>query len=111
MLPYLTGPADIQLYESPEEMPVQIAADSPYIHIMRSHSQVTDIEPGQMTRTSMEDHWKTFIEQCRSASSVKRGLKGSFNGFGLRKDNSAFFGATLWKDREVSRHYFDNALS
>ncbi|KAL6885803.1 hypothetical protein GGI43DRAFT_426507 [Trichoderma evansii] len=102
MLPYLTGPADIQLYESPEEMPVRIAVDSPYLHIMRSDPKVTDIEPSQISRTSVEDHWKAFIEQCRSASRVKCSLKGSFNGFGLRKENSAFFGATLWKDREAN---------
>lgn len=102
-MPYLTGPADIQLYESPEEMPVRIAVDSPYLHIIRSHPKTTDTEPGQISRTSVEDQWKAFLEQCRLASSANCSLNCSFNGFGLRKDNSAFFGATLWKDREVSR--------
>ncbi|RFU73444.1 hypothetical protein TARUN_8813 [Trichoderma arundinaceum] len=101
LLPYLTGPADIQLYESPEEMPVRKAVDSPYLHIMSSHPKVTDIQSGEISCISVEDQWKAFVEQCRLASGAKCSLNGSFYGFGLRKDNGAFLGATLWKDREV----------
>ncbi|KAK6445685.1 hypothetical protein FP744_10001934 [Trichoderma asperellum] len=101
MLPYLTGPADIHLYESLEEMPVRMEVDSPHLHIMKSHPNVANTQPGQISRTSVEDQWKDFIEQCRLVSSANGSLIGSFNGLGLRKDNSAFFGATLWKDHEA----------
>ncbi|PTB34958.1 hypothetical protein M441DRAFT_84984 [Trichoderma asperellum CBS 433.97] len=112
ILPYLTGPADIQLYESLEDVPVRMAVDSPHLHIMRSHPNVANIQTGRISRTSFEDRWKDFIEQCRLALSAKSSLIGSFNGLGLRKEDSAFFGATLWKDREsINSTLSDSAVN
>ncbi|KAK1252180.1 hypothetical protein MKX08_003367 [Trichoderma sp. CBMAI-0020] len=98
MLPYLAGPPDIQLYESPEDGLFRAKEYPLYLHIMKSHSNGGDTETDSQQRIAINNGWEAFIEQSRLASGSNDSLEFSLNGFGLRKDSGAFLSVTGWRD-------------
>lgn len=102
MLPYLAGPPDIQLYESPEDGLFRPVENPFYLHIMKSRPNGDDTETDSQQRTAINNEWQAFIERSRLALGSKDGLEFSLNGFGLRKDNGAFLSVTGWRDHKVS---------
>jgi hypothetical protein len=102
MLPYLAGPPDIQLHESPEDGLLRMTADPSYLHVMKSEPNTGDIETASEQRIAISNQWKTFIERSRLALGSNDSIGFSLNGFGLRKDNGAFLSVTEWKDHKVS---------
>lgn len=102
MLPYVAGPPDIQLYESPEDGLLRMTANPSYFHILKSQPNVDDTEIASEQRIAISNQWNTFIERSRLASGSNDSIGFSLNGFGLRKDNGAFLSVTEWKDHKVS---------
>lgn len=102
MLPYLAGPPDIQLYESPEDGLFRSMENPLYLHIMKSRPYGDDIETDPQQRTDINNEWAAFIERSRLALGSNDSLAFSLNGFGLRKDNGAFLSVTGWRDHKVS---------
>jgi hypothetical protein len=102
MLPYLAGPPDVQLYESPEDGLFRSMENPLYLHIMKSNPNSGDTETDSQQRTGINNEWQAFIERSRLASGSNDNLDFSLNGFGLRKDNGAFLSVTGWRDHKVS---------
>jgi hypothetical protein len=102
MLPYLAGPADIQLYESPEDGLFRATENPLYLHIMKSHPNGGGAETDSQQRIAIKNEWEAFIERSRLASGSNDSLDFSLNGFGLRKDNGAFLSVAGWRDHKVS---------
>ncbi|PON29019.1 hypothetical protein TGAM01_v202127 [Trichoderma gamsii] len=101
MLPYLAGPADIQLYESPEDGLIRTTENPLYLHVLKSNPNVGDTETSSQQRTAINNEWQAFIERFRLASGSNGSLDFSLNGFGLRKDNGAFLSIAGWRDHKL----------
>ncbi|KAM0518994.1 hypothetical protein ACHAPE_003985 [Trichoderma viride] len=101
MLPYLAGPADIQLYESPEDGLFRPTENPLYLHIMKSKPNIGDAETDPEQRAAINNEWQAFIERSRLASGSNGSLDFSLNGIGLRKDNGAFLSVAGWRDHKL----------
>ncbi|EHK42576.1 uncharacterized protein TrAtP1_002404 [Trichoderma atroviride] len=101
MLPYLAGPPDIQLYESPEDGLFPTKEYPLYLHIMKSRPNGGDTETDSQQRIAINNGWEAFIERSRLASGSDESFEFSLNGFGLRKDNGTFLSITGWRDDKL----------
>ena len=109
MLPFVTGPADLQLFESPNAA-FHTAPTSPlYVHVTKPSAQADISDESQTSQKVFESQWAEFVAQINSASSLP--LATAFRASGLRDQEGAFLGITGWEDLQVSGEWLGAFLS
>lgn len=105
MLPYLAGPADLQLYDSPQGDSIQMVVErSSYLHLIKIYPDTNATTALETNRDGLDEEWKTLMNIMGESSGSFQPFLISYSGLGLRSEDGVFLGVSGWQDREVSTH-------
>ena len=103
MLPFMAGPADLQLFESVEEAFNTGTTRPSYLHVTKLYPKAGISDESQANLKVLESRWDELAEQIQSNSSlVATPLSVALCARGIRKQEGVFLGVTGWGDVEVS---------